>query len=124
MITYFVRQFLEGDDCAGCGAVAPCCWRERRLAMRGRLAGIRNLEPVQALPQTCRFSYWNCRARPRTACFSASRVAALKTRLENDPGGSQRALVVWGRSMRLAAPICAFDRRLGNAPEWARAEGF
>jgi hypothetical protein len=45
MITYFVRQFLEGDDCAGCGAAALWGgWRAQRLAMRGRLAVIRNFE--------------------------------------------------------------------------------
>jgi len=36
MITYFVRQFLEGDDCAGCGAAAP--WGLVRTATYARPA--------------------------------------------------------------------------------------
>jgi hypothetical protein len=45
MITYFVRQFLEGDDAPV--AALPHYgggWRAQRLAMRGRLAVIRNFE--------------------------------------------------------------------------------
>jgi hypothetical protein len=118
MITYFVRQFLEG------GTIARAAALPRRVA-----TATCHTRPARGNPQpragsNAVFPYWNCRVRLRAACFSASRVAALKTRLENDPAVSERVILVWGRSMRPAEPICAFDHRLSNAPEWARAGGF
>ena len=114
MITYFAGQFLEG--------AGQLRWLRHWRAVRARV--IRNRETVRALARTCGFTYSNCRGRPRAACLCAPRIAALKTRLENDPAVSERAILVWTRSMHPVAPICAFARRLGNAPEWARAEGF
>jgi len=114
MITYFARQFLEGGGTIALAAALR--------AVRARV--IRNRKPVRSLARTCGFTYSNCRLRPRAACFSAPRIAAVKTRLENDPAVSERTILVWARSMRPAAPICAFARKLGNAPEWERAEGF
>ena len=108
MITYFVRQFLGGRlrqlrRCPPCSSPQP-------------RAG-----PTGSNVPVCLFELPSAPAR---YLFLRTDVDALKTRRENGPAVSKRALRVGGRSMRPAAPICAFDRRLGNAPEWARAEGF
>jgi len=75
MITYFAGQFLEG--------AGQLRWLRHWRAVRARV--IRNRETVRALARTCGFTYSNCRGRPRAACLCAPRIAALKTRLENDP---------------------------------------
>jgi hypothetical protein len=49
MITYFVRQFLEGGTIVPAAALPRRVGSRRRLAIRGRLAVIRNPEPVRTL---------------------------------------------------------------------------
>ena len=94
------------------------------LLCEARLAVIRNLEPIERSLESAVF---RVRTAERARALGSSPHRGLphfKTRLENDPALWERAILVWARSMRLAAPIYAFDRRLGSAPEWARAEGF
>jgi hypothetical protein len=122
MLTCFAREFL-GGEIAPATALRTVRVRDDGALLARPLAVVCNREPVPLVP-TRRFACSNCRTRPHVTSFSVPGVDALKTRRESGPAVSKRALLAWGRSMRPAAPICAFDRTLGNAPEWARAAGF